>query len=144
MAYQSDLDGDQDIFVFNALTGATRKLTENTVNDYAPSFRCDSSGVLFNSDVSGNADIYEADALPLDAAPIDVVARHLGYSAASNGTAATMLASLRYFGLLGLAMAGVIAGLLTNYWWVPLQMLKVDGWLHSSRRSSLQNHSGSP
>jgi hypothetical protein len=33
-------------------------------------------------------------------APIDVVARHLGYSAASNGTAATMLASLRYFGLL--------------------------------------------
>jgi len=41
-------------------------------------------------------------------APIDVVARHLGYSAASNGTAATMLASLRYFGLLARPKEGML------------------------------------
>ena len=39
----------------------------------------------------------------------------------------------RHFGLLGLAMAGVLAGLLTNYWWVPLQMYKVNRWLRSHR-----------
>lgn len=32
-------------------------------------------------------------------APVDVVARHLGYTSASNGSAASAIASIRYFGL---------------------------------------------
>ena len=43
------------------------------------------------------------------AAPADVVAKHLGYSAATNGSAATLLASMRYYGLLDRPKEGHLA-----------------------------------
>jgi hypothetical protein len=45
----------------------------------------------------------------LHAAPIDVVAQHLGYKSANNGAALTVIASLRYFGLLDRPRDGVLA-----------------------------------
>ncbi|MBZ0299248.1 MAG: hypothetical protein K8J31_05900, partial [Anaerolineae bacterium] len=37
----------------------------NDIPDYAPSWRCDTTRVLFTSDISGNPDIFDADALPI-------------------------------------------------------------------------------
>jgi uncharacterized repeat protein (TIGR01451 family) len=74
LAYQSDLDGDQDIYIYSVADGQVRQLTQNNVDDYAPAWRCDRAALLFNSDISGNPDIYEAEALPLDAPAIDVMA----------------------------------------------------------------------
>ncbi len=70
IAYQSDLDGDLDIYVYQLTSGQTRLVTMNDVFDYAPSWRCDSSSVLFTSDVMGDSNIYETAALPIDAMPI--------------------------------------------------------------------------
>lgn len=43
------------------------------------------------------------------AAPVDVVAKHLGYSGANNGSARAVLASLRYYGLLDRPKEGYLA-----------------------------------
>lgn len=43
------------------------------------------------------------------AAPVDVVAKHLGYKNASNGTALTALATLRYYGLVERPREGMLA-----------------------------------
>ncbi|HEX2907541.1 MAG TPA: hypothetical protein VHO69_11805, partial [Phototrophicaceae bacterium] len=72
LAYQSDLDGDLDIYVYDFESGKTRKLTDNTVADYAPTWPCGKKDVIFTSDVLGNADIFRAGALPIDALPLDV------------------------------------------------------------------------
>ena len=72
IAYQSDLDGDLDIYVYQLSTGITRKLTNNNIPDYAPTWKCNTTTVIFTSDVSGNPDIYDANALPIKAAAISV------------------------------------------------------------------------
>jgi len=41
--------------------------------------------------------------------PSDVIAKHLGYSSATNGTAATAIASIRYYGLLERPKEGFLA-----------------------------------
>jgi Tol biopolymer transport system component len=71
IAYQSALDGDLDIYVYEVGTGITRKLTDNAVADYAPTWLCDSSTVIFTSDVDGNPNLFDADALSINA-PLDV------------------------------------------------------------------------
>ena len=43
------------------------------------------------------------------AAPTDVIAQSLGYKSANNGTALSMIASLRYYGLLEKTQAGKLA-----------------------------------
>ena len=53
--------------------GQTRKLTENTVDDYAPTWLCGSLRVVFTSDAPDNPDIFQADALPLAAPAINVL-----------------------------------------------------------------------
>lgn len=45
----------------------------------------------------------------LHAAPTEVVAQHLGYKSANNGSALSTLASLRYFGLLERPKEGMLA-----------------------------------
>ena len=72
IAYQSNLDGDLDIYVYQVNTGVTRKLTNNDIPDYAPTWLCDSTTVIFTSDASGNPDIYSTDAQPISAPAIDV------------------------------------------------------------------------
>lgn len=70
IAYQSDVDGDLDIYVYEVATGETRHLTDNTVADYAPTWLCDETRVLWTSDVMGDANIFEADAAPISDGPI--------------------------------------------------------------------------
>jgi uncharacterized repeat protein (TIGR01451 family) len=72
IAYQSDLDGDLDIYVYEVATGQTRKLTDNDIPDYAPTWRCSTNRVVFTSDIMGNPDIFDAEALPISAPPIPV------------------------------------------------------------------------
>ncbi len=69
LAYQSDKDGDQDIYSYDMNNGETLQLTNNTVNDYAPSFLCDGTNLLYNSDAGGKADIYQMDVLVPDQPP---------------------------------------------------------------------------
>jgi len=70
IAYQSDVDGDNDIYVYEFATGLTRQLTDNTIEDYAPMWRCAASVVVFTSDVTSDANLFQAPALPIDAIAI--------------------------------------------------------------------------
>jgi Tol biopolymer transport system component/protocatechuate 3,4-dioxygenase beta subunit len=72
IAYQSDLDGDLDIYVYDVGSGQTRKLTDNDIPDYAPTWQCSTTRVVFTSDIAGNPDIYDAEALPISAPAIEV------------------------------------------------------------------------
>lgn len=77
IAYQSNLDGDMDIYVYEVATGQTRKLTDNPVDDYAPTWLCASPTLAFTSDVDGNPNLFSAPALPILAAPLVVEAQAL-------------------------------------------------------------------
>ncbi|MBE2183545.1 MAG: PD40 domain-containing protein, partial [Anaerolineae bacterium] len=70
IAYQSDLDGDLDIYIYDVVSRVTRQLTDNDIPDYAPTWVCGLSEVIFTSDISGNPDIYSAEALNLEDPPI--------------------------------------------------------------------------
>ncbi|MCC6612838.1 MAG: isopeptide-forming domain-containing fimbrial protein [Anaerolineae bacterium] len=72
IAYQSGLDGDLDIYVYQVPSGQTRQVTDNTIADYAPTWLCGSMELVFTSDVDGDPDIFQANALPIDAQAIDV------------------------------------------------------------------------
>lgn len=61
IAYQSDLDGDQEIYIYQQSTGSILQLTHNTVDDFAPTWRCDTNRVVFASNLMGSIDLYEAD-----------------------------------------------------------------------------------
>jgi Tol biopolymer transport system component len=86
IAYQSDLDGDLDVYVYEVATGQTRKLTDNPIADYAPTWTCSDERVVFTSDISGHADIYEADVQPISGEPIpvDVIADRLTFEPSSD------------------------------------------------------------
>jgi Tol biopolymer transport system component/PKD repeat protein len=70
IAYQSDLDGDMDIYVWEGETELTRLVTDNTIADYAPTWWCDGETVVFTSDILGEADIFNTPARPIEAEPI--------------------------------------------------------------------------
>ncbi|MFQ3568583.1 MAG: PKD domain-containing protein [Aggregatilineales bacterium] len=72
IAYQSDLDGDLDIYIYEVATGRTRHLTDNEVQDYAPTWACDETRVIFTSDVDGSPDIYEMPVQPITDGPLPV------------------------------------------------------------------------
>jgi Tol biopolymer transport system component/PKD repeat protein len=72
IAYQSDLDGDLDIYVTEVATGAMRQLTDNSISDYAPTWLCGDDRVMFTSDITNEPDIFEQDVLPLDAPAVQV------------------------------------------------------------------------
>jgi Tol biopolymer transport system component len=85
LAYQSDLDGDSDIYIYDFASGLTRQLTDNELADYAPTWTCGEPTVQFTSEVSGNADIFQADALPIDGEPLDITTD--GQQLTSNASA---------------------------------------------------------
>ncbi|MFN8561290.1 MAG: DPP IV N-terminal domain-containing protein [Anaerolineae bacterium] len=70
LGYQSNLDGDNDIYVYEMATGQTRLLTDNTIEDYAPTWWCDEPTIVFTSDVTGDSNLFDTSALPMDGAPI--------------------------------------------------------------------------
>ncbi len=79
IAYQASKAGESlnDIFVYDTLTGETRQLTSSVgemanVQDVAPTWLCNSTTVIFTSDVSGNNRLYALNALPMSAPPVDL------------------------------------------------------------------------
>jgi len=70
IAYQSDLDGDLDIYVYQVSSGDTRQITDNTIDDYAPTWRCAGDIVIFTSDIEGDPNIFEEQATPITAPPV--------------------------------------------------------------------------
>ncbi|MBZ0289313.1 MAG: hypothetical protein K8I30_16960, partial [Anaerolineae bacterium] len=65
IAYQSNLDGDLDVYVYETGTGETRQLSDNEIADYAPTWLCDDERVMFTSDVEGEPNIFEAEVAPI-------------------------------------------------------------------------------
>ena len=77
IAYQSDLDGDLDIYAYELESSETRLITDNDIPDYSPTWYCESTEVVFTSDVDStderiDANIFSTNALPIDADPIIV------------------------------------------------------------------------
>jgi len=72
IAYQSNLGGDMEIDVYEVASGKTRKVTDNLVDDYAPTWLCQSTTLVFTSDVDGNPNLFSTPALPMEAAPVVV------------------------------------------------------------------------
>lgn len=60
IAFQSDRDGDLEIFVINRDGSGLRQLTSNTVRDYLPAWSPDGSWIIYSSDVrdDGALDLY--------------------------------------------------------------------------------------
>ncbi len=77
MAFASDRDGDDEIYVISADgTGSTERLTDNSSADRSPVFSPDGSRIIFTSDRDGNDEIYSIDsdgsgAVNLTASPAD-------------------------------------------------------------------------
>jgi Tol biopolymer transport system component len=79
LAFNSNADGDEDIYVYEFATRQIRKLTDNTTNDVAPTWLCDAPTIIWTSNATSDQvtpaevdDIYEANALPIDAPAINV------------------------------------------------------------------------
>lgn len=70
IAYQSDLDGDLDIYAYEVATGTTRQISDNTIPDYAPAWTCDERQVFFSTDIMGQPDLFEAEVQPIQDGPI--------------------------------------------------------------------------
>jgi TolB protein len=58
LAFDSNIEGNQEIFVMPAGGGEARRVTRNTGDDFAPNFSGDGSQITFHSTRNGNRDIY--------------------------------------------------------------------------------------
>lgn len=67
LVYEAVRELDRDIYVYDLDTGETRILTNNEFLDYAPTWRCGTTNTIFASEAQGAPNIYETDALPIDA-----------------------------------------------------------------------------
>ncbi|NDJ75627.1 MAG: hypothetical protein GYB65_05160 [Chloroflexi bacterium] len=56
LAYHANVDGDYDVFVVDVATGRLKALTVNDDVDRAPTFRCNTSTVVYYSDVPSTPD----------------------------------------------------------------------------------------
>jgi Tol biopolymer transport system component len=72
IAYEGNVDGDTDIYVYEIATGQTRRITANSGNEYAPTWFCGTQVVAFTADINGNSDIFATGAFPMNAAAIQV------------------------------------------------------------------------
>ena len=58
LAYDSDLEGNQDIYLMPLDGGEPRRLTGNAADDYAPNFSPDGMAIVFYSNRHGSRDIF--------------------------------------------------------------------------------------
>jgi len=58
IAFQSNRDGSDDIFIMDTSGGSVRNLTANRANDRHPDWSPDGTQITFASDRSGNFDVY--------------------------------------------------------------------------------------
>src|SRR5207244_651986 len=72
VAYQSTLDGDNDIYVYDLQSGGTRKLTDNSVSDYAPTWVCKGSVLVFTSNITGDSNLFSTAVLPMSGNPLNI------------------------------------------------------------------------
>ncbi len=74
ISYQSDLGGNTNIYVYALATGKTRVVTDDSMKmiGYAPTWQCQTTTLIFTSNVKGDANVYSTQALPIDAKPIKV------------------------------------------------------------------------
>jgi Tol biopolymer transport system component len=86
IAYQSDADGDLDIYVYELKTRETRLVSDNEIPDYAPTWLCSAPIVVFTSDVVGDPNIFNTPALPIEADPIlvDAEANQMTFDLAND------------------------------------------------------------
>jgi len=73
IAYTSNIDGDNDIYVYEMASKLTRQVTDSIEDDYAPTWYCGDTNLAFTSQVTANADLFSASALPINAPPIAVM-----------------------------------------------------------------------
>ncbi len=66
IAFESNLDGDFDVFAIEVESLALKDATNNTFNDRAPSFRCNSDIIIYQSDTRGQWDIFQVDPNPIN------------------------------------------------------------------------------
>ena len=79
IAYQSNIaHAYNDIYVYELETEQTRLVTTNegerydVAQDTAPTWICDSTVMVFTSDIEGDNNLYSVDVLPIDAPPVNV------------------------------------------------------------------------
>jgi len=70
IAYQSDLKGSGDIYVYEVSTRLTRQITDNTTLNSASTWHCNTSMLIYTSVVNGKPQLYQVSALPMDAKPV--------------------------------------------------------------------------
>lgn len=58
IAFDTNRDGNSEIYVMNADGSNQKRLTNNAANDYSPSLSADGSKIAFTSDRDGNEEIY--------------------------------------------------------------------------------------
>jgi len=66
IAYQSSITGSGDIYVYQLSTGKTRRVTDNDVPDYSPTWRCNAPFIVFTSEIGGSPALYQTSALPMN------------------------------------------------------------------------------
>ncbi len=70
IAYQSNLKGAGDIFVYEVSTRLTRQITDNTTLNSASTWHCKSTMLIYTSVVNGKPQLYQVAALPMNAKPV--------------------------------------------------------------------------
>ncbi len=70
--FESDADGDMDLYRIPLIGGEAQQLTRNTVFDSAPSPSPDGTRIVFESELSGPRHLYILDLSNLDFAPVEV------------------------------------------------------------------------
>ncbi|MHB8625460.1 MAG: TolB family protein [Aggregatilineales bacterium] len=70
IAYQSNLMGAGDIYVYQVATGITNKLTNSVTLNSAPTWYCKSSTIVYTSLVNGKPQLYQIPVPPISANPV--------------------------------------------------------------------------
>ncbi len=72
LAYQGQNGADLGVYVYQLSTTKTRRVTDTSSVNYAPTWYCNSATLVFNSNVTGDPNLFLTQVLPIDASPIRV------------------------------------------------------------------------